>query len=84
MHPVIPIHQDYNFRPLAVAVIVQAVRDARDGQVDAVRWLLSHDAAFWFDGLGQDWNPNKITYAISSKRRIPAVKIYKQRKNKQR
>ncbi len=45
------------FKPLARAVIVQAVKDMQQGQdpikaLDACLWMLGPDAPLWLDGLG--------------------------------
>ena len=39
---------------LAMAIMVQAVRDARDGRVNARAWLLSGEAVPFFDALDID------------------------------
>lgn len=57
------IPQDYSIRPLAVAVILQAARDASTDP--AARDWLQHDAPLWLDACGIDLHPEKITRWIA-------------------
>ena len=63
------INQDYSIRPLAVAVILRAAREAKDN-AEAAQWLLT-DAPLWLDGIGIDLNPEQITAWIARGCKIP-------------
>ena len=58
------INAAYDIKPLAAAVIVQAVRDARRGHADAVTWL-QRDAQLWIDFSGFDINLDALQRIIN-------------------
>ena len=45
------IYTDFDIRPLAAAVIVQAMKDAREGDRNARQWL-QHEGLLFFDVCG--------------------------------
>ena len=59
------INAAYDIKPLAAAVIVQAVRDAKRGYPDAITWL-QHDAQLWIDFSGFDINPDALQRIINN------------------
>lgn len=62
------IHNDYDIRPIAAAVIVQAVRDAREGSRDARAWLLG-DGLLWLDICGIEYTPAQLQRRLQKSRR---------------
>ena len=63
------IKKDYDIRPLAAAVIVQAAREAIHDPT-AREWLLT-DAPLWFDGMGLDFDPAQVRRWIANGCKIP-------------
>lgn len=50
---------DYSIKPLAAAVIAQAVRDARKGDAQAREWLRG-DGLLWLSVCGIDYDREQI------------------------
>lgn len=67
MTPANRLHDDRCTRRLIAAVILQAVRDAREGDTEAGAWLVD-DGLIFFDVLGLDINPERIRARLSDPR----------------
>lgn len=57
------LNPDYDIRGLLAAVVIQAVKDARQGDIEAVQWLES-EGACWLGVLGFDTRQKIIEKAI--------------------
>lgn len=53
------INPDYDLKPLVLAVVTQAARDANDGDEEARRWMRD-ESIVWLDGVGAGIHPEKI------------------------
>ena len=77
---------DIDIRPLAAAVIIQAVKDARDGDIEARAWLL-HDGLFWLEACGIDADQSFVLRGLNSpatrkRRRATNGKTHKRQKTR--
>ena len=53
------IHFDYDIRPLAAAIVLQAIRDAKHGDRSARAWL-QHDGLAFMDVCGVTLEPVQV------------------------
>jgi len=72
------IYPDYDIRPIAAAVIIQAVKDVRDGDQDARAWLMG-DGVLWLDVCGLQYDPEQLVRKIKKLRRGRSIKIARTR-----
>jgi hypothetical protein len=77
------IFPDYDIRPIAAAVIVQAVKEAREGDRGARAWLMG-DGVFWLDVCGLQYDPEQLARKIKKLQRGRSIKQARTRKGSAR
>lgn len=69
------INKDYDIKPIAAAVVLQAVNDAREGDQEAKAWLLG-DGLIWLDVCGITYTPAQLRQRLRQRSRP-----YRKRRN---
>lgn len=62
------INKDYDIRPIAAAMILQAVIEARQGNQAARDWLLG-DGLIWLDVCGITYTPAQLRQRLPNRGR---------------
>ncbi len=65
------LNPDYDLKPLVLAVVERAARDAIAGDVQARAWIRNESIA-WLDGAGIDIHPQTIRRWANKCYRMPA------------
>lgn len=65
------LNPDYDLRPLVLAVVTQAARDASRGDESARAWI-ANEAYTWLDGAGVEIKPQLIQRWTIKGCKIPA------------
>lgn len=73
------INKDYDIRPIAAAMILQAVIEARQGSQAARDWLLG-DGLIWLDVCGITYTPAQLRRRLQKRskaynRKAPARRL---------
>ena len=53
------IYKDYDLKPLVLAVVIHAAREANDGNEEARAWMRD-ESIVWLDAIGAGIQPEKI------------------------
>lgn len=71
------LNPDYDLKPLVLAVVTQAARDANEGNKEARQWM-QDESIVWLDAIGAGIHPEKIKrwakrgYKMTRRRMIQA------------